>query len=91
MLQTKVLQAETDIKCRLCKQFDETVEHMSSSCSVLATGQYVKRHGIVCDQLQVYTIVGKLDNDHWYGHVPKLVETSPECKAPGKGTSSGYI
>jgi hypothetical protein len=26
---TKILQTETDSKCRLCQQFDETVEHIS--------------------------------------------------------------
>jgi len=33
---TKILQTETDNKCRLCQQSDETVEHIISACSVLA-------------------------------------------------------
>jgi len=28
---TKILQTETDSKCRFCKQFDETVEHIISA------------------------------------------------------------
>ena len=32
---TKILQTERDNKCRLCKQFDETVEHIISACPVL--------------------------------------------------------
>jgi hypothetical protein len=50
------------------------------ACPVLATEQYIERHGTVCGQLHVYTckeIGVKLDNDHWYGHVTKLIETSP--------------
>ena len=27
---TKILQTETDSKCRICQQFDETVEHITS-------------------------------------------------------------
>jgi len=33
---TKILNAETDSKCRLCQQFDETIDHMISACPVLA-------------------------------------------------------
>ena len=29
----------------------------------------------ICKEIRV-----KLDNEHWYGHVPKPVETSNECK-----------
>jgi hypothetical protein len=28
---TKILNTETDSKCRLCKQFDETIEHIISA------------------------------------------------------------
>jgi len=45
---TKVLQTETVSKCRHCKQFDETVEHIILTCPVLANEQYVKRHDRVC-------------------------------------------
>ena len=37
---TKILQTETDKKCRLCQQSDETVEHIISPCSLLAKDQY---------------------------------------------------
>ncbi len=33
---TKILQTETYSKCRLCKQFDETVEHIISACTIMA-------------------------------------------------------
>jgi len=47
-LATKILQTEGDNKCKLCKQFDETVEHIISACPVLAKEQYMKRHDRVC-------------------------------------------
>jgi hypothetical protein len=33
---TKILNTETDSKCRLCQQFDETIEHIISAWPILA-------------------------------------------------------
>ena len=40
---TKILSKETDSKCRLCQQFDETIDHIISACPILAKEQYTKR------------------------------------------------
>ena len=40
---TKILNTETDSKCRLCHQFDETIDHIISACPILAKEQYIKR------------------------------------------------
>jgi hypothetical protein len=48
---TKILTTETDSKCRLCQQFDETRDHIISVCPILAKEQYIKRHDKVCAQL----------------------------------------
>jgi hypothetical protein len=39
---TKILNTETDSKCRLCQQYDETVDHIISACQMLAKEQYIK-------------------------------------------------
>jgi hypothetical protein len=39
---TKILNTETDSKCRQCQQFDETIDHIISACLVLAKEQYIK-------------------------------------------------
>jgi hypothetical protein len=73
---TKILNTETDSKCRLCQQFDETKDHIISACPVLAKEQYIKRHDRVCAQLNfnICKETGiKLDKKRW--HVPKSVET----------------
>jgi len=49
---TKILNTETDSKCRLCQQSDETVDHIISACPILAKEQYIKRHDRVCAQLR---------------------------------------
>ena len=33
---TKILNTEIDSKCRLCQQFDETIDHVISACPILA-------------------------------------------------------
>ena len=66
---TKILQTETDSKCRLCKQFDETMERIISTCPILAKEQEVERHDRMCAQLHfnIRKETGvKLDNRHRY-------------------------
>ena len=48
---TKILNTETDSKCRFCQQFDGTIDHIISACPILAKEQYIKRHDKVCSQL----------------------------------------
>src|SRR5215469_7727257 len=73
---TKILHTETDIKCRLCQQLDETIDHIISACPILAKEQYVKRHDKVSAQIHfnIYKEIWvQLDKKHWYEHVPKSV------------------
>ena len=48
---TKILQTETDSKCRFRKLFDETMEHIVSACPILVKEPYIKRQDRVCAQL----------------------------------------
>jgi len=55
-LQTKyyaanILNTETDSKCRLFQQFDDTIDHIISACPIMAKEKYIKRHDKVCAQL----------------------------------------
>jgi hypothetical protein len=80
---TKILNPETDRKCRLCHQFDETINHIISACPILVKEQYIKSHDIVSAQLHfnICKETGvQLDKKHWYEHVPKSVESSPGGK-----------
>jgi hypothetical protein len=74
---TKILHTETDSKCRLCQQLDETTDHIISACAVLAEEQYVKHdrmseqiHFNICKEIWV-----QLDKKHWFEHVSKSVVT----------------
>ena len=60
-------------------KFDETIDHIISSCPILAKEQYVKRHDKesaqihfnICKEIWV-----QLDTKHLYEHVPKSVVTN---------------
>jgi len=78
---TKILHTETDSKCRLCQQHDETIDHIISAWPILAKEQYVKRHDKV--SAQIYLNICKetgvqLDKKHWYKYeyVPNSVVTN---------------
>ena len=45
---TKMLNTETNGKCRLCQKFDKTIDHIISACPILAKEQHIKRHDTVC-------------------------------------------
>ena len=82
---TKILHTETDNKCRLCQQHDETIDHIISACPILAKEEYVKWHDKVSAQILVHfnickEIGVKLDKKHWYEHVPNSVVTDQGCK-----------
>jgi hypothetical protein len=56
---TKLLQTGTVNKCRICKQFYETVEQIILACPVMPKEQPVKRHERVLAQLHFNTSTEK--------------------------------
>jgi hypothetical protein len=42
----KILKEETDSKCRLCKEHEETIDHLTSGFPILAKNEYLMRHDI---------------------------------------------
>ena len=65
---TKIPHTETDSKCRLCQQHDETIDHIISACPILAKEEYVKQRDKVSAQIHfnICKETGvQLDNKHW--------------------------
>jgi len=74
-IKNKILKEEIENKCRLCKQHEETVDHLTSGCSILAKKEYVMRYDKVCTHLH-YSIckaLGTETTDKWYTYMPKPV------------------
>jgi len=69
------LKEEIESKCRLCKQHEETIDHLISGCPILAKKEYLMRHDKVCTHLH-YSIrkaLGIETTDKWYTLMPKPV------------------
>jgi hypothetical protein len=47
----KILKEETESKCRLCKQHEETTDHLTSGCPILAKNEYLMRQDKFCAHL----------------------------------------
>jgi len=76
---TKILYPETDSKCRLYQQHDETMDHIVSACPILAKEEYVKWHDKMSAQIHfdICKEIGvQLDKKHWYEHVPNSIVTN---------------
>jgi hypothetical protein len=76
----KNLKQEIESKCRLCKQHEETVDHLTSGCPILAKNEYLMRHDKFCTHLH-YSIckaLGIETTDKWYTHMPR-----PVCEVGG--------
>jgi len=74
-IKNKILKEEIENKCRLCKQHEETVDHLTSGCSIFAKKEYVMRYDKVCTHLH-YSIckaLGTETTDKWYTYMPKPV------------------
>jgi hypothetical protein len=40
----KILKEEIESTCRLCKEYEETIDHLTSGCPILAKNEYIIRH-----------------------------------------------
>jgi len=47
----KILKKEIESKCLLCKQREETIDHLTSGCPILAKNEYLMRQDKVCTHL----------------------------------------
>jgi hypothetical protein len=71
----KILKEENESRCRLCKEYEETTDHLTSGCPILAKNEYIIRHDKVCTHLH-YSICKTLiieTTENWYSHISKSV------------------
>lgn len=71
------------IKCRMCEQFDETIDHVVGGCPTLAKKDYLTRHNRVCTQIHYNickTFGVPVRTEKWYEHQPERVATSRDEK-----------
>ena len=59
--ESKILKEEIDSKCWLCKQYEETIDHLTSGFPILVKNEYLKRHGSICAHLH-YSVCKTFDS-----------------------------
>jgi len=67
-----ILKEEIESKCWLCKQHEETIDHLTSGRPILEKKEFLMSHDKVCTRLH-YSICKALDienTDKWYTHMP---------------------
>jgi len=71
----KVLKEEIESICQLCKQHEETIDHLTSGCPILAKTEYLMRNDKICTHLRysICKVLGIEHTDKWYTHIPKPV------------------
>jgi hypothetical protein len=71
----KILKEDIESRCRLCEEYEETVDHLTPGCPILAKNEYAIRnykvrthlHYSICKTLGIET------TENWYSHIPKPV------------------
>ena len=74
-----IMKEETDSKCQLCTQHEETTDHLTSGSSILVKNEYLMRHDKIYAHLH-YSICkspGIKMTDIWYTPTPTPVH---ECE-----------
>jgi hypothetical protein len=70
-----ILKEEIESRCRLCKEYEESIDHLTAGCPILGKNEFVIRHDEVCTHLH-YSMCKTLDietKENWYSHIPKSV------------------
>jgi hypothetical protein len=71
----KILKEETESRCRLCKEYEETIDHQTSGCPILVKNEFVIRHDKVRAHLHcsVCKTLGIEKTENWCSHTPNPV------------------
>ena len=75
VIKAKIDRSQTDSKCRMCGQVDETMNHITSELSKLAQKEYKKQHDWVGKRIH-WEVCNKFDivvTEKWYEHQPQPV------------------
>jgi len=79
--QANIIKNGSDPNCRFCGQFQETVDHITSGCPMLAKTEYLRRHDKVAAYLHWH--ICKHNNipvtEKWYEHRPDTVIDTTDC------------
>jgi hypothetical protein len=68
------LKGEIESTRRVCKEYEETIDHLTSGCPILEKNEYIIRHLYITSLLNlIRKILGIETTEDWYLHIPKSV------------------
>jgi hypothetical protein len=72
-----ILKQEIESRCRLCKEYEGTIDHLISGSPTLVKNEYIIKHDKVCTHLHcsICKKLGIETADNWYSYIPKPVTT----------------
>ena len=78
--QHNIIKAGTDPLCKVCGQYDETIDHILSGCPELAKAEYIYRHNKVAKYIhwKICKFYNIETNEKWYEHQPCIVTEGKE-------------
>jgi hypothetical protein len=66
----KILKEEIESRCRLYKEYEETIDHLTLGCPILAKNKHIIRHD---KNLYTSKSLGIETTEIWYSHIPMSV------------------
>ncbi|XP_072169481.1 uncharacterized protein [Diadema setosum] len=81
-LKAKIQKRDVDAACRICRERDETVQHIVCGCSKLAQKEYKRRHDKLA-QVVHWELCRKHEipcESKWYMHEPQKVSENGQVK-----------
>ena len=82
LVKAKIGKSQKDSLCRLCKNADESIDHVVSGCSKLAQKEYKRSHNNLGKILQ-WKLARKCnfeDGDKWYEQEPESILENEDYK-----------
>ena len=76
--QSEIIKNGANPKCRLCNEYNETIDHIVSGCPVLTKSEFMQRHDQAASYMhwKVCKEFGLPAADTWYNHNPETVISS---------------
>ena len=74
--QSEIIKNRANPKCRLCNEYNETIDHIVSGCAaVLAKSEFVQRHDQAASYMhwKICKAFSLPVADNWYNHNPETV------------------
>ena len=68
------------MECRLCNEYDETIDHIVSRCPVVAKSEFIQRHDNAATYMhwKICKAFSLAVTDNWYNHSPETVVSNDQ-------------